>query len=67
MRNGCDTWVGCGEGFRLLDGLIEKLHRDGYFFLCQVAYPEITTIWRQEWKNSEMVGLVIEQDELLWR
>jgi len=39
-----NPYVGYGDGCEFLEGMIEKLHRDGYFVLDQITPIELTTI-----------------------
>ena len=56
MINGCVTWVGCGEGFRFLDGLIENLHRYGYFFFAKLLIQKLLPFGDKSGKKLKCWG-----------
>ena len=52
-----DLWSSCGEGFKLINHMIQSLKERDYYKLSSVANPEITTIWSQEWMTARFIGL----------
>ena len=49
MRIGIESWIGCGDGYKLLEVLVEFIHIKGLFFLNHVSYTKSNKIWRQQW------------------
>jgi hypothetical protein len=45
--------------------MIEKSHRNGFFYLGEIALLELTTIRRQDWKDVEIKGFV-DKDVVDW-
>ena len=54
--------IGRIRNLSLPKNLIFSLHEKGFFFLHQVAYLNMTSIWIQEWKSEEMMRL---EDDLV--
>jgi hypothetical protein len=65
VRVGEDLWVGCCEGFRLPENVLLTLGGRGIFYLYQVADPILTTIWSQEWRTAEQLGL-FGDEAVIW-
>lgn len=61
VRLGVDPWVGCGKNYRLSENLVNILGEKGYFTLSKVAHHDCTTIWNQEWKPANVIGLIGEE------
>jgi hypothetical protein len=41
----------------LYENFVQILRVKGYYKLCQVADRDLTTIWKQEWKDAGRIGL----------
>jgi hypothetical protein len=52
-----DAWVGSGDACKVHDNFIFSLQRLGIYNLAQATNPNLTTIWKQEWKFSYLLGL----------
>jgi len=61
---GVDPWVGSGEGYILLENLINILYENGIIFISNVSLSELTTIWHEEWKFIEMLDINVREGEL---
>jgi hypothetical protein len=57
VRVGEDPSIGSGLNYKLPENHIFSLHEKGIFFLHRVTDPDMTSIWRKEWKSAETIGL----------
>eukprot|EP00253_Pinus_taeda_P025127 PITA_25127 len=57
IRIGRDPWVGCNDLFALPPGLLAHLDSKGIHKLSQIAIMELYSIWGQEWKSVEDLGI----------
>jgi hypothetical protein len=57
VRVGANAWPGSGNSHILLDELVRKLNTNGYFYLSQVVDQFLSSIWSQEWKEVDHVGI----------
>jgi len=53
---GRDPWAGCGLDHLLSEPLRNHLHREGLFFLSQVADQATTSFWNQGWRSGIAIG-----------
>lgn len=63
-RMGIDPWVGSGEKYQF-PVVINSLNREGIFNLAQATTLETYTIWQQDSKKVEQIGLE-GQDKIIW-
>lgn len=63
-RMGIDPWVGSGEKYKF-PVVINSLNREGIFNLAQATTLETYTIWQQDSKKVEQIGLE-GQDKIIW-
>eukprot|EP01018_Ginkgo_biloba_P031210 Gb_14160 [translate_table: standard] len=63
VRLGEDPWVGYGGSFRLSKGVLQCLQERGLFNLSQATNMGLSTVWRKEWKSTNLIGLVDEAME----
>jgi hypothetical protein len=57
VRIGVDPYVSSGDDFKLIKEVITSLHREGIYDLAQVACPETSSIWQQDWKKIEKIRI----------
>ena len=56
--------VGSGEDYKLLENLIASLQGKGIYNLAQETFPKFSSIWHQQWKKSDFLGLDGVEGEL---
>eukprot|EP00253_Pinus_taeda_P008007 PITA_08007 len=59
VRIGRDPWVGCNASYALTPSLLRHLGSKGIYTLNQVEKIGPYSIWGQNWKNAEDLGLNI--------
>ena len=64
VRVGSNPWVGSGEDYKLLENLIASLQVKGIYNLAQATFSEFSSIWHQQWKKSDFLGLDSVEGEL---
>eukprot|EP00253_Pinus_taeda_P008065 PITA_08065 len=57
LRIGRDPWVGCNDFFALSPGLLAHLNTKGIHRLSQIENMDLYSIWGQEWKSVEDLGI----------
>eukprot|EP00253_Pinus_taeda_P030442 PITA_30442 len=57
LRIGRDPWVGCNDLFALSPGLLAHLNTKGIHRLSQIENMDLYSIWGQEWKSVEDLGI----------
>ena len=61
---GANPWVGRGEYYKIIENLIPSLQGKGIYNLAQETFSEFSSIWHQQRKKSDFLGLDGVEGEL---
>jgi hypothetical protein len=52
-----DPWVGSGEGYKLLNEMVNALHDQGIHSLKDAAIGDLDRTGRSEWKSANLLEI----------